>query len=71
MIRLSLGLRDGAVIAAVSQQPFAQGFLPVVYMYLYVRFGIMPPSQIPTGPTIIDKSLVDLVLKQIRETGGA
>jgi putative transposase len=69
--KIIAGIRDGVTIAAVSQQPFAQGFLPVVYMYLYVKFGVKPPSQIPTGPTIIDKSLIDLVLKQIKETGGA
>lgn len=65
------GIEDGIVIAAVSQQPFAQGFLPVVFMYLYLEYGIMPPSHIPTGPTIIDKSLLDLVKKQIETTGGA
>ncbi|MEM1610421.1 MAG: sugar ABC transporter substrate-binding protein [Sulfolobales archaeon] len=69
--KILAGISDGVVIAAVSQQPFAQGFLPVVYMYLYLKFGIKPPAQIPTGPTIIDKSLLDLVRKQIRETGGA
>lgn len=65
------GISDGVAIAAVSQQPFAQGFLPVVFMYLYLKFGVKPPAQIPTGPTVIDKSLLDLVRKQIRETGGA
>jgi len=69
--KILAGIADGVVIAAVSQQPFAQGFLPVVYMYLYLKFGIKPPSQIPTGPTIIDKALLDLVRKQITETGGA
>ena len=65
------GIEDGVVIAAVSQQPFAQGFLPVVFMYLYLEYGIMPPSHVPTGPTIIDKGLLDLVRKQIQTTGGA
>ena len=65
------GIEDGLVIAAVSQQPFAQGFLPVVFMYLYVKYGIKPPEHVPTGPTIIDKSLLGLVRKQIEATGGA
>ncbi len=65
------GIQDGIVICGVSQQPFAQGFLPVVFMYLYVKYGIKPPDHIPTGPTIIDKSMLNLVQKQIKETGGA
>ncbi len=65
------GIKDGIIIAGVSQQPFAQGFLPVVFMYLYVKYGIKPPEHIPTGPTIIDKSLLSLVQKQIQATGGA
>ena len=65
------GIRDGIVIAAVSQQPFAQGFLPVVFMYLYVKYGIVPPEHVPTGPTIIDKNLLGIVEKQIQTTGGA
>jgi simple sugar transport system substrate-binding protein len=65
------GIQNDLVIAAVSQQPFAQGFLPVVFMYLYVEFGIKPPEHVPTGPAIIDKSLLGLVKKQIEETGGA
>ncbi len=65
------GIKEGIVIAAVSQQPFAQGFLPVVFMYLYVKYGIMPPEHVPTGPTIIDASKLSLVYKQIKTTGGA
>ena len=65
------GIQDGIVIAAVSQQPFAQGFLPVVYMYLYLEYGILPPKHVPTGPTIIDKNTIDIIKKQIEKTGGA
>ncbi|MEM4015631.1 MAG: sugar ABC transporter substrate-binding protein [Thermofilum sp.] len=64
-------IEAGELDAAVSQQPYAQGFLPVVFMYLYVKYGIMPPAQVPTGPTVIDKAKLDLVKKQIATTGGA
>lgn len=65
------GIKEDIVIACVSQQPFAQGFLPVVFMYLYVKYGITPPEHVPTGPTIISKENLGLVLKQIETTGGA
>lgn len=65
------GIQNDIVIAAVSQQPFAQGFLPVVFMYLYVEYGIMPPEHVPTGPAVITKDLLSVVEKQIETTGGA
>jgi simple sugar transport system substrate-binding protein len=64
-------IENGELEAAVSQQPFAQGFLPVVFMYLYVKYGIIPPAHVPTGPTVIDKTKLDTVRKQIATTGGA
>ncbi|WP_460025918.1 sugar ABC transporter substrate-binding protein [Infirmifilum sp. SLHALR2] len=64
-------IEAGEIDAAVSQQPFAQGFLPVVFMYLYVKYGIIPPAHVPTGPTVIDKAKLDIVRKQIATTGGA
>jgi len=64
-------IEQGKLLAAVSQQPFAQGYLPVVFMYLYVKYGIIPPKHVPTGPTIIDKNRLTTVRKQIQMTGGA
>ena len=64
-------IEEGKLLAAVSQQPYAQGFLPVVFMYLYVKYGIIPPEHVPTGPTVIDKTRLSDVRKQIQTTGGA
>jgi simple sugar transport system substrate-binding protein len=64
-------IEAGELDAAVSQQPYAQGFLPVVFMYLYVKYGIIPPPHVPTGPTVIDKARLETVRKQIATTGGA
>lgn len=64
-------IEEGKLLAAVSQQPYAQGFLPVVFMYLYVKYGIIPPEHVPTGPTIIDKTRLEDVRRQIATTGGA
>jgi len=65
------GIKEGIMLVAISQQPYAQGFLPVVFMYLYVKYGIMPPEHVPTGPTPITKELLSIVEKQIETTGGA
>jgi len=64
-------IQAGELDAAVSQQPFAQGFLSVVFMYLYVKYGVIPPPHVPTGPTIVDKASLEIVKKQITTTGGA
>jgi simple sugar transport system substrate-binding protein len=64
-------IEAGEIDAAASQQPYAQGFLPVVFMYLYVKYGILPPPHVPTGPAIIDKTRLETVKKQISTTGGA
>ena len=64
-------IEEGRIVAAVSQQPYMQGFLPVVIMYLHVKYGYIPPDRILTGPTIVDKSNVDLIIKQVKTTGGA
>jgi simple sugar transport system substrate-binding protein len=64
-------IEAGELDAAASQQPYAQGFLPVVFMYLYVKYGIVPPPHVPTGPTIVDKTRLETVKRQIATTGGA
>ena len=64
-------IEAGELDAAVSQQPYAQGFLPVVFMYLYVKYGIIPPPHVPTGPTIVDKTRLETIKRQIATTGGA
>ena len=74
--RVVEGIKEGMVLCAISQQPFAQGFLPVVAAYLYLEYGIqVPVGNIPlhvrTGPVVITKDNVAMVLKQIEVTGGA
>jgi simple sugar transport system substrate-binding protein len=65
------GIDSGTIIYTVCQQPFAQGFLSVEQLYLYDAFGVLPPASTPTGPTLVDKSNIDAVKKQLAATGGA
>jgi len=50
------GILRGYVIATHSQQFYLQGWVPVEWLYIYNRFGYMPPENILTGPVIIDAS---------------
>jgi simple sugar transport system substrate-binding protein len=55
------GIKDGDITATVDQQPYSQGFMSVMQLALYLKYGLFP-SSIPTGGTgLIDKNNVDLV----------
>lgn len=53
-------IKDGHIRCTVDQQPYIQGFYPVVQLAHYLRFGIMP-SDIDAGAAIIYKENVDQV----------
>ncbi len=44
---------DGAASFAIDQQPFLQGYLPVEYLTLLKREGVVPVSNVSTGPRLI------------------
>jgi simple sugar transport system substrate-binding protein len=44
---------DGNALFAIDQQPFLQGYLPVQYLALLVRDGVVPVSNVSTGPRLI------------------
>ena len=54
-------IKDGHIRCTVDQQPYIQGFYPVVQLTHYLRYGIIP-SDVDAGATIIDKSNIDQVM---------
>ena len=44
----------GDAAFAIDQQPFLQGYLPVQLLALYARHGVLPVSNVSTGPKLID-----------------
>jgi simple sugar transport system substrate-binding protein len=55
------GLKAGTTTATVDQQPYSQGFMSVMQVALYLKYGLFP-SNIPTGGTgLVDKSNIGLV----------
>lgn len=44
---------DGSAVFAVDQQPFLQGYLPVEYLALLLREGVVPVSNVSTGPRLV------------------
>jgi simple sugar transport system substrate-binding protein len=58
-------IQEGHIRCTVDQQPYIQGFYPVIQLTLYLRYGIVP-SDIDAGAAIIDKTNVDQVIELSR-----
>ncbi len=54
-------IQKGHIRCTVDQQPYIQGFYPVIQLTHYLRYGIIP-SDIDAGAAIIDQSNVDQVI---------
>jgi simple sugar transport system substrate-binding protein len=55
-------IKAGPIRCTVDQQPYIQGFYPVVQLTLYLRYGILP-SDIDAGAGIVERSNVDRVIE--------
>jgi len=54
-------IQDGSVQFTIDQQPYLQGYLPIIWLYLYNTAGFLPPGDALTGPAVVDSSNIDLV----------
>jgi simple sugar transport system substrate-binding protein len=63
-------IADGKATFAIDQQQFLQGYLPVAFLALQARYGLMPGGDVPSGPNLItaDKAaqVIDLSARGIR-----
>jgi simple sugar transport system substrate-binding protein len=59
-------IKKGYVRCTIDQQPYIQGFYPVVQLTHYLRYGIVP-SDIDAGATIINRDNVDQVTELTEE----
>lgn len=50
---IAQAIKDGVIDFAVDQQPFLQGYLPVVFLTNYVRYGVIPANDVNSGPGFI------------------
>jgi simple sugar transport system substrate-binding protein len=56
-------IQNGDVAAAIDQQPYLQGYLPVIWAKLYKDYAMLPAGgQILTGPFVIDDTNVDQIV---------
>lgn len=60
---IAKAIKDGVVESAIDQQPYLQGYLPVVFLTEYARYGVMPANNVNTGPGFVTKKTIAMVQK--------
>jgi simple sugar transport system substrate-binding protein len=66
------GLQDGTLKFSIFQDPYLQGFLPALYLYLYnLSGGQLAPPDTDTGLTLLTPGNVGQFLKNSRYQGGS
>ncbi|MFC7535615.1 sugar ABC transporter substrate-binding protein [Actinoplanes sp. GCM10030250] len=61
---MAKAVKDGKVEFAVDQQPYAQGYMAVTSLYLYLKNGndLGGGGPVLTGPSFVDSSNIDKIL---------
>jgi simple sugar transport system substrate-binding protein len=59
-------IAEGHIDATIDQQPYLQGFYPVVQLTLFLRYGLAP-SSIDAGAALIDRSNLESIRQLSRQ----
>jgi simple sugar transport system substrate-binding protein len=63
-------IQDGTLDFTIYQDPYLQGFLPVLYLYLYnISGGVLSPPDTDTGLSVVTKANVGPYVAQSRYQG--
>ncbi|RFC63480.1 sugar ABC transporter substrate-binding protein [Fulvimarina endophytica] len=54
---------DGKADFAIDQQQFLQGYLPVSFLNLDARYGLMPAGDVPSGPNFVTQDNAQQVIE--------
>jgi simple sugar transport system substrate-binding protein len=55
------GIKNGTITATVDQQPYSQGFYPVMQLALYLKYALFPSDMNTGGLGLVDKSNIATV----------
>ena len=64
---IAKAIKSGVIAFAIDQQPYLQGYLPVVILTNLVRYGVLPSGNINSGPGFVVKNNIALVEKYAGE----
>lgn len=56
-------IEQGTIAFAIDQQPYLQGYMSVVFLTLYSRYGIIPANDMDSGPAFITQDNLQSVKK--------
>ncbi len=60
---IAKAIKSGTINFAIDQQPYLQGYLPVMALTLNARYGVFPGNNINSGPGFVTKATVAQVEK--------
>lgn len=60
---IAQGIKDGVIAFGIDQQPYLQGYVPVMVLTLYSRYGLLPGNNVNSGPGFVTKANVAIVEK--------
>ena len=60
---IAAAVKEGTIAFAIDQQPYLQGYLPVVILTNLARYGVVPGNNINSGPGFVTKKNIALVEK--------
>jgi simple sugar transport system substrate-binding protein len=58
-------IQDGRQAFTIDQQQFWRGYMPVLLLTHYLKYGLVEANYFLTGPTIVDKSNIEQVAKLV------
>lgn len=61
------GIKAGDINFAIDQQPYLQGYMPVVVLTNYARYGVLPSGHMNSGPGFITKDNISFAEKYAGE----
>ncbi len=64
---IASAIKDGTISFSIDQQPFLQGYLPVVILTNLVRYGVVPGNHINSGPGFVTQANIAMVEKMAGE----
>jgi simple sugar transport system substrate-binding protein len=59
-------IEEGKVLYTVDQQQYLQGYLPIEFLYMYLKHALMPVGEVLTGPFIVTKKNVKKVEESVK-----
>ncbi|MBV9220010.1 MAG: substrate-binding domain-containing protein, partial [Methylobacteriaceae bacterium] len=60
-------IKDGRQAFTIDQQQFWRGYMPVLLLTHYLKYGLIEANYFLTGPTVVDASNVDRVAALVKQ----